>query len=336
LERPDPSKLAALLQTVIGDELRYRRFVRRLEEHRTDGEFLFWQVQILDGLEKTHGLALPRNASELLALLPVPPRPESLEAHEVPHWIRIEALGGQAPVQGDGTMGDWRWYFRARGEHWSLSAELGPDADPVMVFDNSDTTFYVEAAYGDFEFDASYMPLGEVRFVLVRELTHLRDRVRTSSRDARFATYGAWDINAFVRTFPDELVNVAIVQVRPDANSEASRIASGAVVARLWAAILDRFRGVHGHRLMWLDLAFFMGGTDLESTARAMAPLTLDAPAGIRIWFAVASASADPTQRLTAVDQLACDLGKVEYRGRYPSAWCGRDGRILHRPEPRQ
>ena len=41
--------------------------------------------------------------------------------------IKIEWLGGNCPVQAEGTIDGKPFYFRARGKHWSL----GIGADPV-------------------------------------------------------------------------------------------------------------------------------------------------------------------------------------------------------------
>ena len=42
--------------------------------------------------------------------------------------ITIDYLGGNCPVQAEGTVNGKPFYFRARGEHWSMS--IG-GADPV-------------------------------------------------------------------------------------------------------------------------------------------------------------------------------------------------------------
>lgn len=42
--------------------------------------------------------------------------------------IKIESFGGNCPVQAWGTVGGKKFYFRARGEHWSMA--IG-GADPV-------------------------------------------------------------------------------------------------------------------------------------------------------------------------------------------------------------
>jgi hypothetical protein len=65
--------------------------------------------------------------------------------------IEIRYLGGNCPVQGEGTINGKKFYFRARGEHWSL----GVGADPV-----GEPEWYHEKPYGVWP-DAGWMPLDE-------------------------------------------------------------------------------------------------------------------------------------------------------------------------------
>ena len=49
------------------------------------------------------------------------------------------------------------------------------DEDPVDVGDDSDSTFYAEREHGELADEASYMSHDEARFVIVRELTRLKE-----------------------------------------------------------------------------------------------------------------------------------------------------------------
>jgi hypothetical protein len=171
----EAEQIATTLRAVLGSDHRYRRFVRELAAPRADGLLHFWQSAILDALEASRGLVLPRRADELRALLPPLPEPPRLSAAVVPSWIRIDEIGGSAPVQASGRAGSWRWFFRARHNDWSLGAIRGDDGDSVSVSSSSDNTFYVEDQYGDLTEDASYMDLDEARFLIVRELTRLAE-----------------------------------------------------------------------------------------------------------------------------------------------------------------
>jgi hypothetical protein len=162
--------LAAALERLLGDR-DYRVFVRALERDRP--ELLFWQSKVLDALVEQTGLSAPRCPATLRGLLPPLPTPPGLD--EVPPWIVVEKLEGTAPVQGWGTMNEWRWYFRARHESWQLSATRDA-VDPVEVEDNSTDHFYVSEPYGYQPSDASYMSMSEARHFIVRELNRLRSR----------------------------------------------------------------------------------------------------------------------------------------------------------------
>lgn len=74
-------------------------------------------------------------------------------------------LEGFCPLQGYGNVDGKHWYFRARWDHWSFEVwdePFGADGelpvkDPVWMF---------EAAYGEAEGDASWMPFSDAwRFI---------------------------------------------------------------------------------------------------------------------------------------------------------------------------
>lgn len=76
--------------------------------------------------------------------------------------ITTEWFGGQAPVQGVGTvqvLGAFvparHWYFRARGDEWSVDVGgLDPGYGGLVAEEDTDLT--VSGDYGQM-FDASYM-----------------------------------------------------------------------------------------------------------------------------------------------------------------------------------
>jgi hypothetical protein len=71
------------------------------------------------------------------------------------------------PVQAEGTIEKFPFYFRARHRTWSFSVALDERRDAVDV-QSSDQGFYREASYGDDESSASYMPLSEARKIIER------------------------------------------------------------------------------------------------------------------------------------------------------------------------
>ncbi len=40
----------------------------------------------------------------------------------------IDSIGGNCPVQAEGTVGDEKWYFHARGDQWAIGIH---EIDPV-------------------------------------------------------------------------------------------------------------------------------------------------------------------------------------------------------------
>lgn len=67
--------------------------------------------------------------------------------------IEITMIGGNCPVQAEGTIDDEPFYFRARGQGWSLSV----GGDDVMM----DPKWHHSEQYGDGPFDAGWMPEDE-------------------------------------------------------------------------------------------------------------------------------------------------------------------------------
>lgn len=70
--------------------------------------------------------------------------------------ITIDYLGGNCPVQGEGTVNGKPFYFRARGEHWTM----GIGGDPV-----GEPDWYCEEPYGSWP-DAGWMPREEAEAFL--------------------------------------------------------------------------------------------------------------------------------------------------------------------------
>lgn len=55
---------------------------------------------------------------------------EAAQEH-VPEGVEVTSFGGYCPVQADGYVDTLPFYFRARGEHWSLQVAADPDGDAV-------------------------------------------------------------------------------------------------------------------------------------------------------------------------------------------------------------
>lgn len=71
--------------------------------------------------------------------------------------LKIDCLGGNCPVQAEGTIDGVPFYFRARHRHWGMGIGGEPVCEPQ---------WYRERPYGIGEFDAGYMPLEDAeRFI---------------------------------------------------------------------------------------------------------------------------------------------------------------------------
>ncbi len=68
--------------------------------------------------------------------------------------IVIEMIGGNCPIQAEGTINEAPFYFRARGERWSI----GVGGDVV-----GDPDWYYEEDYPGGQFSAGWMTEAEAR-----------------------------------------------------------------------------------------------------------------------------------------------------------------------------
>jgi hypothetical protein len=85
---------------------------------------------------------------------------------EGPVSIIIEEIGGNCPVQAEGTIDGRRFYFRARGEHWSLT--IHPTATEGYSSWPDDGTWYHQEAYGGGPFAAGWMEIEEAKAFIER------------------------------------------------------------------------------------------------------------------------------------------------------------------------
>lgn len=71
--------------------------------------------------------------------------------------LQIDMIGGNCPVQAEGTISGQSFYFRARGEHWSM----GIGGDPV-----GDPDWHLQERWGDSKYAAGWMPEDEARKII--------------------------------------------------------------------------------------------------------------------------------------------------------------------------
>jgi hypothetical protein len=60
--------------------------------------------------------------------------------------LAIESIGGNCPVQAEGVLDGFMFYFRARGTHWSFE-----------VYDGGDAPWCITEKYSDEPFAAGWM-----------------------------------------------------------------------------------------------------------------------------------------------------------------------------------
>lgn len=83
--------------------------------------------------------------------------------------LTVDWLGGQAPVQAEGTVAGRPFYFRSRYAHWTFSLSEDDEVHPVAIdaaVAGAAHGFFREGAYGTGRFEASYMPEGEARRII--------------------------------------------------------------------------------------------------------------------------------------------------------------------------
>lgn len=74
--------------------------------------------------------------------------------------VAIDWIGGNCPVQAEGTINGAPFYFRARGDSWSIEIGGGyvlEDASKGIPASG----FYLKRDYGDGPYDAGWMPVEE-------------------------------------------------------------------------------------------------------------------------------------------------------------------------------
>lgn len=151
------------------------------------------------------------------------------------------------------------------------------------------------------------------------------------SADELLATYGTWNLPAFLEQVPDRAVHVVVLCVLSDRRDDAGREAIGREVRRLWTDMTSRLPSAHGHRLSWSDVAFLVDGGELEDLVQTLRELSTPHDAVSEVWFAVDPVARARDGRLPAIEALVMGIHKIGYRKTYPAAWCGCNGRLVNR-----
>ncbi|HWP43098.1 MAG TPA: hypothetical protein VNO14_07690, partial [Blastocatellia bacterium] len=99
---------------------------------------------------------------------------------QVDKHLRIDYLGGECPVQAEGTVDGKPFYFRARGRRWSFALSEDPNNSSP---DEETADFYVEEKYGDTPYAAGYMPIEAAESIIRRcAEEYLRSGIRPPCR----------------------------------------------------------------------------------------------------------------------------------------------------------
>lgn len=81
-------------------------------------------------------------------------------------------IQGPAPVQAEGTVNGFPFYFRARHDQWTFSISEDPEIDPVdiqMDEQGRKHGFFAEGRVGgEWEYAASYLDDNSVRRIIER------------------------------------------------------------------------------------------------------------------------------------------------------------------------
>jgi len=94
--------------------------------------------------------------------------------------LKIDMLGGNCPVQGEGSVDGQPFYFRARGNRWTFS--VGPN--PVAVLCGDAKGFHYEEAYKpDEEYAAGWMDEDEARRFIEQAAAEYRRAAASNPED---------------------------------------------------------------------------------------------------------------------------------------------------------
>lgn len=75
--------------------------------------------------------------------------------------ITIDGVGGNCPVQAEGSFDSKRFYFRARGDEWQFHAWPTELVSTPGHLPFGRECFYIEQAYEGGQYDAGWMPRHE-------------------------------------------------------------------------------------------------------------------------------------------------------------------------------
>lgn len=96
---------------------------------------------------------------------------------------KIDMIGGNCPVQAEGTIYDKPFYFRARGNRWSVTINMeGEDSLPFIDWPKDVEQWYHEEKYSDDEYAAGWMEQHEAIEFIMKAAEKFYDEQKFKSR----------------------------------------------------------------------------------------------------------------------------------------------------------
>ena len=93
---------------------------------------------------------------------------------DVPDWISMDTFGGHCPIQGEGHVDGFPWYYRSR--HESMGLVVGEPGSDVVDEKDPSAIFYLELPFYNRGRDgAGWMDSEEVVGFVVRALSAFRE-----------------------------------------------------------------------------------------------------------------------------------------------------------------
>jgi hypothetical protein len=89
----------------------------------------------------------------------------------------IEWLGGNCPVQAEGSVDGYPFYFRARGDRWCV--EIASTKDNPDWFDSDENLWVWSEEWGDNPFAAGWMPETTALEMIAKGILLWRNRHET-------------------------------------------------------------------------------------------------------------------------------------------------------------
>lgn len=81
--------------------------------------------------------------------------------------VVIEEIGGNCPVQAEGTINGKRFYFRARGEHWRVEVHPTAKGD-FLDWPDDGMEWRTQGKWGDGPYAAGWMPEDVARDMIAK------------------------------------------------------------------------------------------------------------------------------------------------------------------------